>query len=463
MNNKPLGVLIIEDSEPDTELMLHELRRGGYEPISERVETLEAMEAALKRKEWDIILSDFNMPRFSAPAALEKLKESGLDLPFIVISGTIGESVAVSIMKSGASDYVMKDNLARLVPAVERELREAEGRRERRRADEALRESEEMYKALVNTSPDSMIITDLEGTITYASPRSLELNGCQDAGEMLGKRAFMFIAPEDHERAMINLQKTLDEGSVRNIEYRLQKKDGTRFFGEMSAALIHDAKGKQKAFMAVFRDITDRKQAEERLQQSLERIRKNMDEVVRAIALTVETRDPYTAGHQQRVARLAGAIARELDLSEDETKGVCTTGIVHDLGKIYVPSEILAKPGRLSAVEFDMIKAHPRVGYDILKTIEFPWPVADVVLQHHERMDGSGYPSGLSGKDILPGARIISVADVVEAMASHRPYRTALGVDRALAEIREKRGALYDSDVADACLEVFAVKGFKFD
>jgi putative nucleotidyltransferase with HDIG domain len=179
--------------------------------------------------------------------------------------------------------------------------------------------------------------------------------------------------------------------------------------------------------------------------------------------LTVERRDPYTAGHQHRVANLAAAIANEIGLSEEQIDGVRMASVIHDLGKIHVPAEILSRPGRLTENEFSIIKTHPQTGYDILKTEEFPWPVAQIVLQHHERMDGSGYPSSLSGEEILLEARILAVADVVEAMASHRPYRPALGIDKALEEISKNKGVLYDAKVADACLRLFTEKGFKFE
>jgi putative nucleotidyltransferase with HDIG domain len=174
----------------------------------------------------------------------------------------------------------------------------------------------------------------------------------------------------------------------------------------------------------------------------------------------LEIRDPYTFGHQRRVTHLATAIAKEMALSPDQIEGIAVAGNLHDIGKINVPSEILNKPGKLSDIEFALIKSHPQAGYEIVKDIEFPWPVAEVLLQHHERMNGSGYPRGLAGGDILLEARIMAVADVVEAMASHRPYRPTLGIDKALEEIVQNKGILYDPDVVDACLKLFKEKGF---
>lgn len=210
-------------------------------------------------------------------------------------------------------------------------------------------------------------------------------------------------------------------------------------------------------------NLKERKRSEAELQISLGRLQKVLDGVVQAIALTVEVRDPYTAGHQRRVADLAKAVAVKLGISKNQIEGIHIAGVIHDLGKIYVPAEILSKPSRLSDLEFGMIKTHSQVGYDILKNIDFPWPIAQTVYQHHERMDGSGYPRGLKGEDILMEARILAVADVVEAMASHRPYRASLGIDAALAEITKQKGRQFDSDVAETCLSIFKENGFAFD
>jgi putative nucleotidyltransferase with HDIG domain len=199
------------------------------------------------------------------------------------------------------------------------------------------------------------------------------------------------------------------------------------------------------------------------LEEALKKLRKSMDGIIQAVAMTVESRDPYTAGHQKRVANLAYIIASEMRLQEDKLEGTRMAGTIHDLGKVSVPSEILSKPNSLNEIEFSLIKDHVVVGYNILKDIDFPWPLAQVVFQHHERIDGSGYPQGLRDEGILVEAKILAVADVVEAMSSHRPYRPALGIGRALDEISKNSGILYDPDVADACLKVFTEKGFEFE
>lgn len=202
---------------------------------------------------------------------------------------------------------------------------------------------------------------------------------------------------------------------------------------------------------------------EKRVREKTDSIRKTLDGTIIALSTVLEMRDPYTAGHQSRVACLAHAIGSELGLSEERCEGIRVAGLLHDIGKIVVPTEILCKPSRLTGYEFHFIKAHCQAGYDILKGIEFPWPVASAVIQHHERIDGSGYPFGLKGSEIIDEAIILAVADVIESMASHRPYRPALGIGQALDEISEKRGVLYAPEIVDVSLRLFKEKGFKFE
>jgi HD-GYP domain-containing protein (c-di-GMP phosphodiesterase class II) len=209
--------------------------------------------------------------------------------------------------------------------------------------------------------------------------------------------------------------------------------------------------------------VFGRKQGEEQLQYTLEKLRKSMRTTIQVMVSTVEARDPYTSGHQVRAAGLARAIATEMGLSPDKIDGLRMAGSIHDIGKISIPAEILSKPTKLSELEFAMIKEHAQRGYELLKNVESPWPLAEIVHQHHERMDGSGYPRHLKGEKILIEARILTVADVVEAMASHRPYRPGLGIDAALNEIERHRGTFYDDAVAAACLKLFREKGFQFE
>jgi putative nucleotidyltransferase with HDIG domain len=224
---------------------------------------------------------------------------------------------------------------------------------------------------------------------------------------------------------------------------------------------MHDSKGRVIGIISVNEDITERKRTDEKLKDTLESLRKSFGATIQTMVSAIEVRDPYTAGHQLRSADLAGAIATEMGLPQEKVDGIRMAGSIHDIGKLSIPVEILSKPTKLSEIEFSLIKEHARSGYEILKDVESPWPLAQIVYQHHERMDGSGYPRNLKGGEILMESRIMAVADVVEAMASHRPYRPALGIDAALEEIEKNKGSLYDNAVADACLRLFREKGFQ--
>jgi PAS domain S-box-containing protein len=840
-NPQSLRVLMVEDSEDDALLIIRELKKGGYNPVYERVETTAAMKKALKDKQWDIILCDYKLPKFSGEQAIALLKETNIEIPLIIVSGAIGEETAVECMRSGAHDYIMKNNLSRLCPAIARELEEAKVRvqrkrvgedleesenkyrlsfenvtdviytidndlnilslspsverilgykpqdfigrpvsdlgniltpesfeqaiadisvilkgetipatiyrfiakdgtikygevsgspmmrngkiigiisvarditdrkmaeekvreseekyrtileniedgyyevdlngnftffnasacrilgypqeemmgmnnrqftdkenatklfktfnevyrtgqpakefdwqvirkdgtkryievsvslqkhslgkpigfqgiardiTERKRAEDALQGSEKYFKEITENSSDIIVITDKNGDIKYCSRSTERFTGYKPE-ELIGRNVIRVIHPDDVKRAVGDFGKAIlakdsaipngfrivhkdgseryfeglgknfldnpvvagfimnvhditerkqaeeklrrseekyrniienmqegyfeldragnftfvNEAECRNLGYpreeligmnnrhyqdettaqktyqlfirlyrtgepvkasdvEIIRKNGTKGFNEISVSLIRDPEGKPIGFRGISRDITERKQAEEERKQSFERMRKALGATVQSISMIVEMRDPYTSGHQQRVSDLARSIATEMGLSADRKDFIRTASAIHDIGKISIPSEILSKPTKLTDLEFRLIKTHSQSGYDILKDIEFPWPVADVVLQHHERMNGSGYPQGLKGDDILLEARILAIADVVEAIASHRPYRPALGIDLAMKEISGNKGILYDADVVDACLKLFQEKGY---
>lgn len=264
------------------------------------------------------------------------------------------------------------------------------------------------------------------------------------------------IHPEDLARLKEEVCRLREEGfHDYSLEYRLLAKQGGYRWIEGHIWLIGDEGGQEHRYQGIALDITERKQAEEELRLSLEKLRKAMDQTIQAMSFTVEIRDAYTASHQRRVAELATAIAEEMGLSKEQIEGIRLAAAIHDIGKISTPAEILNKAGRLTEIEFSIIKSHPQVGFEILKKIEFPWPIAKIVLQHHERLDGSGYPMGLRKDESMLEARILSVADVVEAMSSHRPYRPALGLEEALKEITQKKGILYDPGVVNSCLKLF--------
>ncbi len=275
-----------------------------------------------------------------------------------------------------------------------------------------------------------------------------------------------YVHPDDREFVQKCVDGVLYEKKPYSLDHRIVRPDGSERIVHEQGEVTFDETSKPIRMIGTVHDITEHKraqEAEEAVKHSTQKIVKAMEDTIQAMARIVEMRDPYTAGHQRRVTQLACAIAKEIELPQDQISGLRLAGLIHDIGKVRVPSEILTNPDGLSEAEFTMIKMHPVVGYEILKTIDLPWPIAEVVYQHHERMNGSGYPSGLTGADIILEARILAVADVVEAIASHRPYRPALGTDAALNEISQKKGILYDPKVVDACLTLFRKQGFGFE
>jgi len=327
------------------------------------------------------------------------------------------------------------------------------------RVQNRLEESEQFAQALMNSAGTGIYIVQ-HGKFRYVNLLFQELTGYSEE-ELLGKDSLSFVHPEDREevkrKAIENLK---GKRSLYPYEYRFIKKNrGTLWILERVTSTVYQG---EKATVGSFMDVTERKLAEEELKQGLKMLRQAMEGAVQAMALIVESRDPYTAGHQRRVTKLACSIAKELGYSESFIDGIRMAASTHDIGKIYVPAEILSKPGNLAEIESGLIKAHPQKGYDVLKEIVFPYPIAQIVLQHHERLDGSGYPEGLTGEEILFEAKILGVADVVEAMASHRPYRPALGIHKAMIEITENKGILYEPEVVNACIRLFTQKKFKF-
>jgi PAS domain S-box-containing protein len=335
---------------------------------------------------------------------------------------------------------------------------------ELRKAEKAVQTSEERFRVAAESSNDFIYEWDLQsGRVDWFG------KAVERLGDMLGElpntnAAFVKkIHPEELERITQVTIRHLKQGDPHLEEYRLVGKDGNIIHIKSAGMCLRNEAGRAYKWIGALSDITERKRAEEKLKESLAKLRKAMGGIIQAMALTVESKDPYTAGHQQRVSALARSIAQEMGLPKDQVEAVRMAGVVHDLGKISVPAEILSKPTKLSDIEFSLIKGHSQTSYDILKDIEFPWPIAEIALQHHERLDGSGYPSGLKGDQILIEAQILMVADVVEAIASHRPYRPAQGIEVALDEISKNKGKLYNPTAVDACLRLFMEKGFKFN
>ncbi|GEM_PF-640064 len=339
---------------------------------------------------------------------------------------------------------------------------------ERKQDEESLKTSEAQYRLLADHMTDTVWLMDMNLKTTYQSPSAEKLRGFTPQ-EILELPLEKHATPESNKLVLEVLSEEIPKvkadpsyNPVRKLDLEYYRKDGTTVWTENNFSIIRDLSGKPVSILAESREITRRKLSEEKLVKSYESLQKTLNDAINTMVTIVEMRDPYTAGHQQRVADLATSIAREMNLEDARIDQLRLAAVIHDIGKMYVPSDILSKPGRLSEIEFSLIKTHPQSGYDIVKGMDFPCSVAKVVLQHHERLDGSGYPNQLKSADTLLEAKILAVADVVEAMASHRPYRPALGLDKALEEISRNKGKLYDPDVVDTCLELFNRGKFEF-
>ena len=447
-----LRLLCIDDRQEDAELEQLSLSRAGYRIEAARVASEAQLAEALDAREWDVALLDYTLPGWDCRAALSQILAARPALPVISVAGTIGEETAVEMLKLGASDYVAKDHLARLPFVVGRALEAASDHRARLEAEAALRASETRYRRMVETAAEGILIVDDEFRITFCNGRIVSMLG-YGPGDLLGKNVGDLHVAEDvefrHEQ-----EERRRAGESTQYQRRFRRADGSELWVTVSASPIFDDDGSFAGSLAMVADISEQRDAEGRLKQAL-------TGTVAAMGALVEMRDPYTAGHERRTAELVVAIAGQLGLDQDAVETLDLTARMHDIGQIAVPAEILTRPGRLSQNEFTLVKAHPQVAYDILSSIDFGRPIAAVILQHHERLDGSGYPNGVSGDELLLEARILAVADVVEAMSSHRPYRPALGVEAALAEVAAGAGTLYDAAVVEACQHVFAT-GFLF-
>jgi PAS domain S-box-containing protein len=333
---------------------------------------------------------------------------------------------------------------------------------DRRRAEERLLNSEASFQELFNDAPVGYFEYDAQGCITRVNQTELDMLG-YSSEEVIGQPAWKFIVEEEtaHQNILAKLAGTLSPFKGFEREYR--RKDGTISPLFIQDRIIKDERGNITGIRCTLQDITELKRTEKQLRDTLATLRKSFGTIIQVMVSAVETRDPYTAGHQTRSADLARAIAMEMGLPQEKIEGVRMAGSIHDIGKLSIPAEILTKPVKLTEIEFSLIKEHSRIGYEILKDIESPWPLAEIVYQHHERMDGSGYPRNLKGDEFIIEARIMAVADVVESISSYRPYRPALGINSALEEIEKNKGTLYDTDAVDACLRLFREKNFKIE
>jgi HD-GYP domain-containing protein (c-di-GMP phosphodiesterase class II) len=318
------------------------------------------------------------------------------------------------------------------------------------------------YRELFAGAPGGYLVTDTDGTIQESNQAAADmLQGHTDF--LPGKPLRFFVSKKDHEAFYSLMEHMVQGGEIKEIKVHVSPPGVTPLPVFLAIAGRRNPEGELVGFNWLMHSLTQSLQDEEVLQNELTQLKFYFTELVKVFSTATEMQDPYAAGHQRRVAYLSAALGQEMGFSPDQVEGLKITGFLHDIGKVAIPSDILTKAGLLTIVEGNVVKTHPQLGYDLLKHIEFPWPVAQAVLQHHERWNGSGYPSKLSGNDIIIEARILAVADVVEAMVSHRPYGTAVGIEEALEELYQERGTLYDTQVVDTCLKLFVEKGFKFN
>ena len=332
---------------------------------------------------------------------------------------------------------------------------------DRRRMEDELRNSAQKYRTILEDMNDMYYELDIKGNMTFFNKALLSLTA-RSPEELQGMNFRDYMSSEGSEDALKIFGEIYKTGKPRLFVNEIVTKTGEVKYFESQAGLLLDENKQPIGFRGIARDITDRKKAQDERDQVLARLRKTLGTMIQAMSAAVEARDPYTSGHQRRVAALARSIAAEMNLSRDQIEGIRMAASIHDMGKISIPAEILSMPRKLSKLEFDLVKTHSQAGHDIIKDIDFPWPIANIILQHHERINGSGYPHGLRGDNILLEARILAVADVVEAMASYRPYRPALGLDTALEEITRNKNILYDGEVVEACLKIFREKKYEF-
>ena len=412
------------------------------------------------RKQTPFLINDVSeIARDFSPRSIEFAKRMGTRSFICVPIVFKGESLGILVVDNIHSKRLFSQSdmslLMGIAPQIAISINNAISYRK-------ITESEKRFRSLSESSPDIIYTIDMHSVFTYVNPAWERLLGHQ-VEDVLGRYFVDFLRPEDIPVYSYLFKDTLDEDhTVRDVIGTLLHKDGSDRFFSISGAPNVDSEGRVIGVVGTLKDVTDIMRSEAKLKQSFDKLQNALGSTIQTVSRIVESRDPYTAGHQERVARLATAIAEEMRLSGELIESIRMAATLHDVGKINIPAEILSKPKKLTDIEMRIVRMHPEVGYNILAPIEFPYPIAKIVLQHHEKMDGSGYPAGLTGENILLEARILAVADVVEAMASHRPYRPAFDIEKALEEISRYRGTRYDEAVVSTCLKLFDEKLFVF-
>ncbi len=452
-----VSILFVEDLVSDAELAKLEITRGLADwDLSLRFLTTDNWEGfldAISTFKPTLIVSDFMMPGFSGMEVIELTLQHAPNIPVIILTGSINEETAVECMKAGATDYVIKEHISRLPFAVKDAIKRKKEEELRTSAERALEESERKFRLIAEKASDLIYRIELypEQKFSYVSPSSTKLTGYTPEDHYANPNlGFELVHPDDREK----LRDLLEHVDRSPVVLRWIKKNGEVVWAEQSNVPVYDNDGRLIAIEGIARDVTERQKANEALKRAFYSI-------VSVLSDMLNLKDPYTQFHEKNVAKLALEIAERMGLDEFTIESIRVASMVHDIGKINIPTEILSKPGKLSDIEFEMIKKHPETAYEILRKVDLPWPVAEIVYQHHERLDGSGYPRHLKSDEILLEAKIIIVADVVEAMSSHRPYRAALGFEAAIEEIKKNAGVLYDAEIVQICTSILE-EGFRF-
>jgi len=399
--------------------------------------------------------------RFASVLAPEDMPRALAALGEVVRTGNLPEAQEYRLRHRNGKELIVEvrttlvygDGEPRAVLGTARDVTE------RRHAETLVRENEQRFRAMVEQSISGFYVIQ-DGLFAYVNARFAEIFGYASPQEIVGRNPSALVSEKDRARVAENIRQRLS-GELRSLGYSFTglRKDGAEVEVGVHGSLA-TFQGRP-AIIGLIQDISERKHAEDEIRRYVARLEQAMQSTINVVATIGELRDPYTHGHERRVGEIAAAIATEMGLEPTQAEGIRIAGYLHDVGKIAVPAEILAKPGKLTKAGFDLVRDHAQQSYEILKTVPFPWPVAETAWQHHERLDGSGYPRGLKGDEILLEARVLAVADTLEAMASHRPYRPGLGVDKALTEIERNRGRLYYPPAVDACLRLFRDKGYK--
>jgi len=453
-------ILVVEDESIVANDILNMLLTLKYKVTGVVQTASEAIENSKKEKP-HLVLIDIMLQGEKTGITAAEIIYTMLNIPVIYLTSYTDETTLDRAKKTEPFGYLLK-------PFEERELKTTiEIALYKFKMEMKLKNRERFLTTILDSIGEGVIATDKEGKVSFINPYAEELIGCKqkDILKQPLQQVFAIKNAKTGKKLSHPIEKILKGKKFKlTKEVALdQNKKSREIFIHQNISPTRNETGKITGIVLAFSNISRIIIAEQNLKESWEKQKRAMEGTVEAMASTIETRDPYTAGHQRRVTKLTYAIAKEMNLSEKQIEAVRMASSLHDIGKIYVPSEILSKPGKITDVEYNIIKTHSQVGYDILKSIDFPWPIAEIVLQHHERLDGSGYPKGLKGKDIHLEAKILAVADVVEAMATHRPYRAALSIEEALNEIKSNQGKLYDSNVVKACLTIFKNKSFMLD